>query len=108
MAKDLSQIKPETVKQKLKKVEDPELGVNIVDLGFIYEIKIEKDLIHITMSLTTPGCPMGRFIQRQMVSVLANLVDNAEEQIEIELVFEPQWTPERMSDQAKQKLGWEE
>lgn len=108
MQKNLSQITPAVIKQKLKGVEDPELGVNIVDLGFIYDINIEGDQIKIKMSLTTPGCPMGRFIQRQMVSVLSSLVDNPEEQIEIELVFEPQWTPERMSDAAKQELGWED
>ena len=108
MTKDLSQITPAMIKQKLEKVEDPELGVNIVELGFIYDVNVEANQIKIKMSLTTPGCPMSRFIQKQMVSVLSSLVDNPEEQIEIKLVFEPQWTPERMSDSAKQELGWED
>lgn len=96
------------IRKKLSEVEDPELGIDIVSLGFIYEIDLKNDQIKIKMSLTTPGCPLKQLIFSQIKHKLAEFVDDPKKQIQIELVFDPPWTPELMSAQAKEKLGWTE
>ena len=93
---------------KLSQVKDPELGINIVDLGLVYEINVkekEKDKpqdISIKMTFTTPACPMMNHILQQVKERLDE-IDDAD--IEVDIVFEPLWTPERMSKEAKMKLG---
>lgn len=95
-------ITKEEVLDKLREVMDPELGINIVDMGFIYDIKIEKNKVHIKMTCTTPACPLLSFIKRDVENKLEQ-IKNAD--FEVEFVFEPKWTPERMSKKAKEKLG---
>ncbi|MBN1170160.1 metal-sulfur cluster assembly factor [Candidatus Micrarchaeota archaeon] len=87
---------------KLSEVVDPELGINIVDLGLIYEIKMGKTIV-IRMTFTTPACPM---INEMLNDIKAKL-DEAFGELDIELVvvFDPLWTPERLSEKAKIKLG---
>jgi metal-sulfur cluster biosynthetic enzyme len=87
----------------LKNVIDPELGINIVDLGLVYEVRVEGDTVHIEYSLTTMGCPIGPMIEAQMRELLNDVegVDN----LEAELVFSPPWTPDKMSEEAKAALG---
>ncbi|MBU0532351.1 metal-sulfur cluster assembly factor [Candidatus Micrarchaeota archaeon] len=86
---------------KLNQVNDPELAVSIVDLGLIYEIKI-KEKVYIKMTFTTPACPMMNYMLQQVKEKLDEIegVD-----IEVDIVFDPPWTPERMSKKAKMKLG---
>jgi len=101
------------VLSKLKTVQDPEIGIDVVSLGFIYKVEVDHDVVKITYSLTTPGCPMARMIEQDMRIAVKQLVqeqeiDQEEEpKIEFDLVFEPAWTPEKMSDEAKEKLGWD-
>jgi metal-sulfur cluster biosynthetic enzyme len=93
----------EQVREALKQVIDPELDVNIVDLGLIYEIEVEEDKVEILMTLTTPGCPLsGVFDEmvRQEVGVIEGV-----NKVDVELTFEPSWTPEKMSDKAKNEVG---
>ena len=92
------------VKEALKDVEDPELGMDIINLGFVYEIDIKKDKVEIDMTLTTPGCPMGRTLVGKVEKRLKKIegVDEAE----VNLVWEPQWSPEKMTDKAREKLGF--
>ena len=87
----------------LRTVVDPEIGINIVDLGLVYDIIIEEAMITVTMTLTTPGCPMHSSI----TSWVENQVKSIEPGYEVfvNLVWEPRWTPEKMSDEAKQLLG---
>jgi metal-sulfur cluster biosynthetic enzyme len=87
----------------LKKVKDPEIGINIVDMGFIYEIDIEEDKIKIKMTLTSPGCPMHSMFTQEVEEVIKKEFDLKPE---IEIVFDPPWTPERLSKEAKEKLGF--
>lgn len=91
------------VRKQLKEVIDPELNINIVDLGLIYEIEVKDDRAEILMTLTTPGCPLhGVFDEmvRQEVGALEDI-----NEVDVELTFEPRWTPEKMSDEARQELG---
>jgi metal-sulfur cluster biosynthetic enzyme len=83
---------------------DPELGISIVDLGLIYEIKIEKEKVKIVMTLTTIGCPLFSLIEEEVKNRLKEL-GLKEEEIELELTFDPPWTIERMSKEAKAMLG---
>ena len=94
----------EQVLEALKEVLDPELGINIVDLGLVYEVRIDPGLVHITYTLTTMGCPIGPLIEAQMQQLLADVpgVDN----VEAEMVLRPPWTPEMMSEEAKAALGY--
>jgi metal-sulfur cluster biosynthetic enzyme len=97
-------IDKKTIKNKLKQVLDPELGISIVDLGLIYEIKIEKEKVKIVMTLTTIGCPLFSLIEEEVKNRLKEL-GLKEEEIKLELTFDPPWTLERMSKEAKAMLG---
>ena len=92
------------VTDALKNVYDPELGINIVDLGLVYEIKVaDNGDVDIEYSLTTMGCPIGPMIEDQMRQFLA-AVDGVGE-VRPEMVLRPPWSPEMMSDEAKAALG---
>ena len=93
----------EEVTEALKGVEDPELGMDVVDLGLVYEVQVEGPKVKVIHSLTSMGCPAGPMIQEDIHNVAA-AVDGVEE-VEIELTWEPPWTPDRMSDDAKFILG---
>ena len=92
------------VVEALRAVEDPELGMDIVDLGLLYDVEIDGPKVKVIHSLTSMGCPAGPMIQEDIVNV-ASAVEGVEE-VEIELTWEPAWTPERMSDDAKFILGF--
>ena len=87
----------------LRNVHDPELGINIVDLGLVYDVRIENGEVDITYSLTTMGCPIGPLIEEQMQRFLAD-VEGVEE-VRAEMVLRPPWSPEMMSEEAKAALG---
>lgn len=89
----------------LSEVIDPEMGVNIVDLGLIYGIERTERGLTVRMTMTSPACPMGAIIEEDVLAELHHLVPGAE--LAVELVWEPAWTPERMSDKARYILGWE-
>lgn len=88
----------------LKHVLDPEIGVNIVDLGLVYEVKVENGDVHIRMTMTTPGCPLHESISKGAEEAVRQLP--GVENVKVDLVWEPAWTPERMSDWARKQLGW--
>ena len=92
------------VVEALRAVEDPELGMDIVDLGLLYDVEIDGPRVKVIHSLTSMGCPAGPMIQEDIVNV-ASAVEGVEE-VEIELTWEPPWTPDRMSDDAKFILGF--
>jgi len=94
----------ERVRQALTQVYDPELGINIVDLGLVYEIEVrDNGDVDIRYSLTTMGCPIGPLIEDQIRAFLAPIEGLGE--VRPELVFRPAWSPEMMSDEAKAALG---
>lgn len=95
------------VRERLRHVIDPELGVNIVDLGLVYAIAVDEQAggVAIELTLTTPGCPLSGFMDDSIRGQLAQLPQVRE--IGVELVWEPPWRPEMMSSRARQALGWE-
>ncbi len=98
-------ITKEEVIEKLKNVYDPEIPVNVVDLGLIYKVDVDdKNNITIDMTLTAPGCPLAGMIAKYVEEELKKMEEVGE--ITVNLVWEPQWTPDMMSEEAKQKLGW--
>ena len=90
----------------LRHVTDPELGINIVDLGLVYRVDLnpEAGSIHVEFSLTTMGCPIGPLIEHQIQQELTGFSDV--KQVEAELVLRPAWSPEMMSEEAKAALGF--
>src|SRR5688572_27183705 len=94
----------EAVLEALKNVYDPELGLNIVDLGLVYDVQVHDDGgVDIQYSLTTMGCPIGPMIEDQMRSFLRGVP--GVDEVRPEFVIRPPWTPEMMSDEAKASLG---
>ena len=91
------------VMEVLRTVEDPELGMDIVDLGLVYEAEVADSTAKVTYSLTSMGCPAGPLIAQDIDSAVRQ-VDGIED-VELELTFDPPWTPDRMSDDAKFILG---
>ncbi|MYC28671.1 MAG: DUF59 domain-containing protein [Chloroflexi bacterium] len=101
MPTDVSQ---EEVYQALKTVYDPEIPVNVVDLGLIYDVQVtDENNVFVQMTLTFPGCGMGPHIAQQAEWAIQDL-DGVEE-VEIELTFDPPWSPEMISEEARMMLG---
>ena len=94
----------EQVIEALKHVDDPELGINIVDLGLVYSVDLEGDTVHITYTLTTMGCPIGPLIEAEMKQFLSGI--EGVNEVNAEMVLRPPWTPEMMSEEAKAALGF--
>jgi metal-sulfur cluster biosynthetic enzyme len=93
------------VREALKSVVDPELGINIVDLGLVYEVRVSPEGdVDIQYTLTTMGCPIGPLIEDQMRAFLAAVPGIGE--IRPEMVLRPAWSPEMMSEEAKAALGF--
>ncbi len=94
----------EKIIDKLKTVYDPELDVNIYDLGLIYNVAVDDaSSVIIEMTLTSPGCPVGSLLEKQvkrMVSSVEEVMD-----VRVDLVFEPPWDPQQLSDEVKLELG---
>lgn len=88
----------------LRQVNDPELGINLVDLGLIYDVVIDEGKVQVDMTLTTPGCPMHSYIASQAWHAVNDLPGVAETKVRV--VWEPRWTPERLSPAARTQLGW--
>ncbi len=97
----------DAVREELKDVIDPELGINMVDLGLLYDVTIEDDGgVHVLMTLTTPGCPLHDVFRAEVTEKAARLDDVDEDDVEVELTFDPPWSREKMSDQARADLGF--
>lgn len=94
--------------EALKEVYDPEIGVNIVDLGLVYGVDWDEDKgqVHVDLTLTSPGCPLGPQIIRDIRWALGEFEDVL--QAEVDLVWKPLWHPSMMSDEAKDELGYDE
>ncbi|MBA2358943.1 MAG: metal-sulfur cluster assembly factor [Actinobacteria bacterium] len=93
----------EQVFDALRGVEDPELGMDVVDLGLVYDVEVDGSSVKVIHSLTSMGCPAGPMIQED-IHRAASEVEGVEA-VEVDLTWDPPWTPERMSDDAKFILG---
>ena len=94
----------EQVEEALTNVIDPELGLDFVELGLVYEVAVEDAEVNIVYSLTTPGCPIGPQVEEQMREFVGEL--EGVTAVNSELVFNPPWTPDMMSEDAKFALGY--
>lgn len=93
----------DTIKERLKNVIDPEIGINIVDLGLIYDVTVDGKKAHVKMTMTSPFCPAAGMIT-EGVKQNAESVEEIDE-CEVEVTFDPPWTPEKMSEEAREELG---
>ena len=93
----------QTVRDALRQVIDPELGCNIVDLGLVYRIQINNGTIAVEMTLTTPGCPMHESIAAGVKAAVLQLP--AVEEVNLAIVWDPPWSPDRMTDAGRAMLG---
>lgn len=96
----------DTIRQALRQVKDPELDMNIVDLGLVYDVELDDGggLVRITMTLTSPGCPAGPMITNDIYKVV-RAIDGVKD-VDIDIVWEPYWTPERIDPKIRAMLGF--
>jgi metal-sulfur cluster biosynthetic enzyme len=105
---DLEQSMKEEIIEALKNVDDPEIGVNIVDLGLVYGVDWDEELgeVFVELTLTSPGCPLGPEIMRDIKRELRALDDVTD--ADVVLVWRPLWNPAMMSEEAKEELGYDD
>lgn len=94
----------EDVNDALSNVIDPELGLDFVELGLVYDVEIDGGTVNVTFTLTTPACPIGPQVTEQMIEFVGELDDVDE--VNPKMVFSPPWSPDRMSEDAKFALGF--
>ncbi len=94
----------DAVRLVLTRVLDPEFGINLVDLGLIYDVTVTASALVITMTLTTVHCPAGRVIVDGVRAATGNLAGDRE--VDVRVVWDPEWTPARLSPTAREQLGW--
>jgi metal-sulfur cluster biosynthetic enzyme len=94
----------EDVYEALEEVIDPELGLDFVSLGLVYDVVVEDDQAHITFTLTTPACPIGPQVSEQMREFVGQLQGISK--VHPKMIFDPPWSPEMMSEDAKFALGY--
>jgi FeS assembly SUF system protein len=100
----MATITREDVLEKLKEVYDPEIPVNVVDLGLIYGVEVnDGNEVHVLMTLTAPGCGMGPYIAQQAEWAVSEL--DGLEDVTVEMVFDPPWTPDMLTEDGKVLLG---
>ncbi len=95
----------EAVREALRSVDDPEVGMNVVDLGLVYSVEITPRQVRVDMSMTTPACPMGDLITRNARHAIEAVVPKGVD-VDVQLVWDPPWSPAMMSETARQAFGW--
>ena len=95
----------EAVLNALRRVDDPEVGVNIVDLGLVYAVEVTDGAVRVDMTMTTAACPMAGMLVDDATDAIEAIVAGGTA-IDVRLVWEPAWTPDRMTSLAKELLGW--
>jgi len=96
----------DVIREALKEVYDPEIGINIVDLGLVYDLGINQEgLVDVTMTLTTPACPLSEYIEAEVKNVLVDNVPGVTD-TKVNLVWTPAWDPSMMSEDARLELGF--
>ena len=87
-------------------VVDPEVGVNIVDLGLVYSTEITDRCVKIVMTMTTPACPLHSYLTEQVREVIQSQIEDVEK-VEMALVWDPPWSPQMISETGSRQLGWQ-
>ncbi len=104
MSESAASLTVDNVMDALSNVIDPELGLDFVELGLIYGVEIDDGNVHVTFTLTTPGCPIGPQVTEQIDEFVGEL--DGVKTVDCEMVFTPPWSPEKMSEDAKFALGF--
>jgi metal-sulfur cluster biosynthetic enzyme len=100
----MSAFNAEQARENLKNVYDPEIGINIVDLGLVYDVDVsESNDVLVTMTLTSLGCPLGPVIVQEVTNALSDLPELGE--VDVKLVWSPAWSPDMMTEEARDELG---
>ena len=94
----------DAVRQALRQVKDPELDMNIVDLGLVYDVEVDDGQVRINMTLTSPGCPAGPMITNDIYKAVRAL--EGVKDVDIDIVWEPYWTPERIDPKIRAMMGF--
>ena len=92
------------IREALRRVIDPELGVNIVDLGLVYRVEVEGARARIAMTMTSPACPLAEYLKELVMSAIRQHVSDVVD-VDVHLVWVPPWDPDMMSDEARRQLG---
>jgi metal-sulfur cluster biosynthetic enzyme len=92
------------IREALRQVLDPEIGVNIVDLGLVYRIEVDGARVRIAMTMTSPACPLAGYLKDLVTSAIRDRVPDVTE-VDIVVEWEPPWDPDMMSDEARRQLG---
>ena len=95
----------EQILEALRGVQDPEAGMSIVDLGLVYAVESAANGVRVDLTLTSPSCPMGPFLIDEIIAAVRGVVPGTPD-VRVELVWDPPWTPERMSAEARSRFGW--
>lgn len=93
------------VTEALRAVEDPEAGMSIVDLGLVYGVQVGPAAVHVRMTMTSPACPAAPYLVDESVAAIRAVAPPGTD-VQVELVWDPPWTPERMSAEARGRFGW--
>ena len=94
----------EQIRSALRQVIDPELGINVIDLGLVYNLEIQSDHVRVVMTMTSPACPLHSFLSDSIRKAVVSSVPGIKS-VEIEMVWDPPWGPEKMSEAARRQLG---
>lgn len=95
----------EQIREALREVLDPELGINIVDLGLVYSVVVEDSTVRIALTMTTRACPLHAYLTEEAQAAVRRHVPNVGH-VDVQIVWDPPWSPAMMSEVAKQQLGW--
>jgi len=95
----------EQVRDALRGVQDPEAGMSIVDLGLVYGVECAPGRVRVEMTMTSPACPLGPYLVDEVTQSIQALSSDAVS-VDVALVWDPPWTPERMSAEARGRFGW--
>lgn len=98
-------VSEQNILQALRGVNDPEVGVNIVDLGLVYSTEIVGGKVRIQMTMTTPACPMHSYLTEEVREAILSQHEEVED-VNVELVWDPPWSPQMISEKGKRQLGW--
>ncbi len=93
------------VLEALREVIDPEIGVNVVDLGLVYSVDVQGKEVRVAMTMTTPACPLHEYISESAKTAIRRHLPDVE-RVDVEIVWDPPWSPAMMSADAKRQLGW--
>ena len=94
----------DAVRDALRAVLDPEIGINVVDLGLVYGVDVAEDRVDVALGVTSPTCPMGAHLAETARAAIAAALPGRT--VTVTITHDPPWSPERMSDTARKQLGW--